>query len=200
MINKVAEFKDRLNQALEDRNIKPVDLAYMTGISESTISQYRSGYAKPKEDKLAKISAALDVNPAWLMGLDVPMETIIIDVESNASVILGKLGLNEPYPDHVKRYVETLLKNHEIQPYIKKITEVPPEYRQLMFESIDRLYHAWSITKDLEKIDSYSTKRGAFQRSASTGPEEKFYGMGRAAKKNTKKAEKIKVRRKKVTE
>ena len=76
MIKKIAEFKDRLNQALSMRNIKPVELAATTSISESTISQYRSGYAKPKEDKLAKISTALDVNPAWLMGLDVPMNEI----------------------------------------------------------------------------------------------------------------------------
>ena len=74
MIEKVASFKERLNQALKIRDIRPVDLARKTKISESTISQYRSGYAEPKEDKLAKIADALSVNPAWLMGLNVFME------------------------------------------------------------------------------------------------------------------------------
>ena len=74
MINVVSNFKDRFNQALEIRNILPVDLSKRTKISEATISQYRSGYAKPKEEKLAIISNALNVNPAWLMGLDVSME------------------------------------------------------------------------------------------------------------------------------
>lgn len=74
MINKIDEFKNRLNRALSLRNVKPVELAQRTKISESTISQYRSGYAKPKADKLSLIADALDVNPAWLMGLDVPME------------------------------------------------------------------------------------------------------------------------------
>lgn len=78
MINKIDEFKNRLNRALSTRDVKPVQLAAQTGISESTISQYRSGYAKPKADKLSRIADALDVNPAWLMGLDVPME---IDIE-----------------------------------------------------------------------------------------------------------------------
>lgn len=82
MIKKIAEFKDRLNQALSIKNMKPVELAAKTSISESTISQYRSGYAKPKEEKLAKISAALDVNPTWLMGLDVPMEQTVHVMES----------------------------------------------------------------------------------------------------------------------
>lgn len=74
MIEKIAEFKDRLNEALEVRDMKPVDLSEKTGISESTISQYRSGYAKPKEDKLAILSNALNVNPVWLLGLNVPMD------------------------------------------------------------------------------------------------------------------------------
>lgn len=75
MIEKVSTFKDRLNEALEFRNKKPVELSKGTGISESTISQYRSGYAEPKEDKLAKIASYLRVNPTWLMGLNVSMET-----------------------------------------------------------------------------------------------------------------------------
>ena len=74
MIEKVSTFKARLNEALFARDMKPVDLSRRTKISESTISQYRSGYAEPKEEKLAKIADALKVNPAWLMGLNVMME------------------------------------------------------------------------------------------------------------------------------
>lgn len=74
MIEKVASFKERLNEALTVRNVRPVDLAKKTGISESTISQYRSGYAEPKEEKLALIANALRVNPTWLMGLNAPRD------------------------------------------------------------------------------------------------------------------------------
>ena len=77
MIKKIEEFKDRLNKALELRDMRAVDITAKTGISEATISQYRSGYAKPKSDKLQLLSDALDVNPTWLMGLDVPMENVI---------------------------------------------------------------------------------------------------------------------------
>lgn len=73
MIEIKESFRQRLETALTIRNIKPVDLAKLTGISESTISQYRSGYAKPKEPRLVVIANALGVDPAWLMGLDVPM-------------------------------------------------------------------------------------------------------------------------------
>lgn len=76
MIEMVSNFKERFNKALDIRNMKPVELSEKTGISESTISQYRSGYAKPKEDKLVLLSNALNVNPVWLLGVNVPMESI----------------------------------------------------------------------------------------------------------------------------
>ena len=67
-------FKDRLNKALSLRDMRAKDLCARTGLSESTVSQYRTGYAEPKTDKLALIATALNVNPTWLMGLDVPIE------------------------------------------------------------------------------------------------------------------------------
>jgi len=74
MIELITTFSSRLNEALTIRGMNAVDLVKRTGISDATISQYRSGYAKPKEDKLMMLSNALDVNPVWLMGLNVPME------------------------------------------------------------------------------------------------------------------------------
>lgn len=69
------EFKDRLKKCMSIRNIKPVELSERTGLSKSTISQYMSGYAKPKSDKLFIIAKELNVNEAWLIGYDdVPME------------------------------------------------------------------------------------------------------------------------------
>lgn len=74
MIKRVSEFKGRLIIALNERNMRPVDLARRAEISESTVSQYLSGYAEPKTDNLIKISNVLSFNPTWLMGLDVPKE------------------------------------------------------------------------------------------------------------------------------
>ena len=68
------KFKDRLNMALSIREMRPKDLATRTGLSEATISQYRNGYTEPKTDKLALIARVLNVNPTWLLGLNVPIE------------------------------------------------------------------------------------------------------------------------------
>lgn len=103
MIEKVSEFKDRLNEALFAKGIRPVDLAQRAGLSEATISQYRSGYAKPKEDKVAKIADVLKVNPAWLMGLNVPPDIketpdfdIQIELTEGEKLLLERMRSAEP--------------------------------------------------------------------------------------------------------
>lgn len=64
------EFKDRLEQALTMRNMKPADLARLTGIGEGAISQYRKGAYKATQRNLEKISKVLSVSIPWLMGAD----------------------------------------------------------------------------------------------------------------------------------
>ena len=73
MLELKEDFRTRFEKALAFADMKPVDLARATGISEATISQYRSGYSAPKQKRLALIAEKLGVDPAWLLGLDVPM-------------------------------------------------------------------------------------------------------------------------------
>lgn len=70
----MATIAQRINEALNIRNLKQADLVRMTGIGKSSISTYLSGEYDPKQRNIYKIAAALNVNEAWLMGYDVPME------------------------------------------------------------------------------------------------------------------------------
>ena len=67
-------FSVRLKYAMENRNLKQVDLVNMTNIDKSKISSYLSGRYMPKQDGIYLLAKALDVDEAWLMGLDVPMD------------------------------------------------------------------------------------------------------------------------------
>ena len=134
MVNKIEEFNVRFNKALSFRNMKPVELSERTGISESTISQYRSGYAKPKEKKLAIIANALDVNPSWLMGLDVPMklstlnENPIIDNERIAEA----LNMFEAYKlatPEIRTAIDSLLKT--VKPVADSLNAIVPAIENL---------------------------------------------------------------------
>ena len=67
------EMRKRLRTAMDEENITAKELADKTGIPKSSISQYLSGYTKPKQDRIYLISRALNVSEAWLIGFDVPM-------------------------------------------------------------------------------------------------------------------------------
>ena len=74
---------DRLREIMNVRNLRQVDILNMTlpyckkyevKMNKSDISQYVSGKVEPNQDKLAVLGMALNLNEAWLMGYDVPME------------------------------------------------------------------------------------------------------------------------------
>lgn len=69
------EMRKRLRTAMDEENITAKELADKTGIPKSSISQYLSGYTKPKQDRIYLISRALNVSEAWLIGFDVPMRS-----------------------------------------------------------------------------------------------------------------------------
>ena len=71
---KRASCSGRLALALSLRGMKQSELCARTGIPKSAVSQYISGEFKPKQDRVFLIAQALNVDEAWLMGYDVPME------------------------------------------------------------------------------------------------------------------------------
>lgn len=71
---KKKEFSERLAEALSIREMTAAQLSRKTGIPEGTISCYKKGLYEAKQNRLWQIACALDVNPAWLMGYDVPMD------------------------------------------------------------------------------------------------------------------------------
>ena len=64
----------RLKLALSIRNMTQADLCQKTKIPKSALSEYLKGLYEPKQDRLLILSEALNVDPVWLMGFDVPME------------------------------------------------------------------------------------------------------------------------------
>lgn len=68
------EFNVRLQKALALSGLKQADIVERTGIGKGMLSSYLSGKYKPKQNNTYKLALVLNVNEAWLMGLDVPME------------------------------------------------------------------------------------------------------------------------------
>lgn len=70
----IETFQNRLNKAMQIRNIKQVELVEKTGLDKTLINKYLSGISNASQQKLTKLADALYVNEVWLMGYDVPME------------------------------------------------------------------------------------------------------------------------------
>lgn len=69
----IDSFSNRLNRALQIRNMKPIELSRETGISKASISCYMSGKYKAKQEGLLAIANSLNVSIFWLMGFDEPI-------------------------------------------------------------------------------------------------------------------------------
>lgn len=67
-------FSERLKEALNDKNWKPIDLANRSKVDKSAISRYLAGNYKAKSNNLTLIAEALNVSETWLLGYDVPKE------------------------------------------------------------------------------------------------------------------------------
>ena len=73
-IGPIEKCATRIARALSIRGMRQSELCEKTKIPKSAMSQYISGAFEPKQDRVFLISQALNVDPVWLMGYDVPME------------------------------------------------------------------------------------------------------------------------------
>lgn len=104
----------RLKQIMEERNLKQVDILNMAKpycdkygikLGKSDLSQYLSGRNEPAQKKLAILSLALNVNEAWLMGFDVPMER----GKTNTDEIMSMIdSLSDSQKKNVIDYIQFL--------------------------------------------------------------------------------------------
>lgn len=57
---------DRIQQRLDEKNLKQADIARATGKSTAAVTKWLSGQNIPKMDSLVKIAKLLNVSPDWL--------------------------------------------------------------------------------------------------------------------------------------
>ena len=65
---------NRIRKALSIRNMKQTELCEKSKVSKSSLSEYLSGKHIPNQKKIFVLAQALNVDPVWLWGYDVPME------------------------------------------------------------------------------------------------------------------------------
>lgn len=96
---------DTFAKLLKEKNLKPIDVSKATGISPATLSDWKTGKSKPKQDKLIKIADYFGVTVDYLMtGKDAsPAEPQLTkkderDIAKDMENIIQKLRNNESGP------------------------------------------------------------------------------------------------------
>ncbi len=126
-------FANRLSKALIIRNMKPIDLAKLSGINKATISQYLSGRYEAKQNNIYILAKALNINEAWLMGFDTNIDrtpdnerTKIMTYTSTDDSMLPLLGIDDvAYIHPQETYIsgETIYFRLEDKLMIRKIID-----------------------------------------------------------------------------
>ena len=136
----------RIQEGMELRGLKQADLVEKTGISKGALSSYISVRYVPKQNNTFLIAKALNVNEAWLMGADVPMERIDTTAENQTR---DQKELNEIYiqlssnnRERVLTYSKSLLSTQQLDDellaaHVRTDIEDSPENQQRDLDLMD---------------------------------------------------------------
>lgn len=115
-MEKIATFRDRLDEAMKRCHVTQKELSDDTGIAICRLSYYLSGRNGPKHEGLVTLAKALNVDPDWLLGYDVPMQR---KREQNLNEKFDML--NEAGKIKAEEYIDDLLDNPKYsKPIIKR--------------------------------------------------------------------------------
>ncbi|MDE5779166.1 MAG: DNA-binding protein [Lachnospiraceae bacterium] len=127
---------------MNERNLKQIDILeraqpyceqYNIKLSKSDLSQYVSGKVEPGQHKLSILGLALNVSEAWLMGYDVPMERMEIEVNNSDTKSLRKRLLQ-----YQNLFAEYVLNNDDTS-FIQKYLNLNNIGKQKLNERADEL-------------------------------------------------------------
>lgn len=82
------ETAKRLAEAMTRKSMNAKELSEKSGVSEPSISQYLHGVFAPKNISAGKMAKVLEVNPMWLMGFDVPMESELVKSTKQDNMVI----------------------------------------------------------------------------------------------------------------
>ena len=87
------DFYDLFEQLLKERNLKAADVSRATGISTTTMTQWKQRKYGPKQDKLEKLCAFFNVPMQYFLGSE---EFVELEPESVKIKVLGTVPAGIP--------------------------------------------------------------------------------------------------------
>ncbi|CCJ32985.1 helix-turn-helix domain-containing protein [Caloramator australicus] len=109
------DIGERIRQIRKEKNMSIIDLANLTDLSKSTISEIENGKKKPAFDTLKKLASALNVPMAKLLDENEEDETILGISKSEKLVKSLQRAKNQPKEvlDDLADFIEIILEKEE---------------------------------------------------------------------------------------
>lgn len=79
-------FAKRLKELMEENNETTYSVAEVVHLTAATISRYLKGEMAPKITTVEVLARHFNVNPAWLLGYDVPRELENINKSNSVEI------------------------------------------------------------------------------------------------------------------
>ena len=124
-MNKPYTFAERLRTIMKERGLSNSAIAKLCDIDKSNITRYLSGTYEAKQDVVYRMASRLNINPAWLMGYDVP-------IEADSNVIPSE-------DDDLSSYLEELRTRPEMKMLFKTSKGMTKEQIQAVVQMIENL-------------------------------------------------------------
>ena len=157
---KKATTSERLNELMNKKGIKQIDILklvepyckkYNIKLNSNDLSQYVTGKVEPRQNKVSVLSDALNINPAWLMGYDVPMDKNEEEMRANFSLALFELL---KYCQLDRKKLGELIGVSE-----KRVNEFVHQLALPTENEIDKIVDIFSLNSKYELFDGTAIKR-----------------------------------------
>ena len=101
-------ISEKIYLLMEQRGISQKEFANRTGISQSTISDWKRKKTNPAADKIMKICEVLHVSPYELLSEGKPVEYDLVLSSGEISLIQEYRALSERQTDRLRGYFDAL--------------------------------------------------------------------------------------------
>lgn len=151
----MSDFVKRLNLLMTDKNISQNKLAEMTGITQSSISDWANGKYKPRQDKVYLLSEALKVSPAYLLGYTDNKNLDQHDYKEendNLNMLFNKL--NDEGQEKVLNYTQDLVdsgkysKNEDTISYMPSTEEMLDYLKEIPMAAFDGKLNIYEMSDE----------------------------------------------------
>lgn len=97
----------------DSKKLKDSNIATLTGIAKSTLSDWKAGRSQPKTDKLSKIAEVLEVSVDYLLGNDSISNDCIIKNE-DMELFIEVMKKTDSY-DRLIAYARKLIELNDME-------------------------------------------------------------------------------------